>query len=51
MLPQLYLHELHLYMLKKYATEFYMEYDERGPICIIYYALWLIIPPQQQNTT
>ena len=44
-------HELHIYMLKKDATEFSMSYDEKVLVQINDSSPWLISPPQLLNMT
>ena len=43
--------ELHIDMLKRYATGFSMEYHEKGLFRISGYDLWLIFLPQLKNMT
>ena len=50
-LIQVYVCELHINMLEKYGTEFYMAYDENRLLHMSDSALQLIIPPQLRNIT
>ena len=50
-LLQIYVLDLHIDMLNKYDTGFYMAYGEKGLINISDSYLQLILPPQLQNMT
>ena len=50
-LLQVSVQKLHIYMQKKYATGFYMAYDDIGNLRISDYALQLILPPKLQMIT